>query len=147
MGNQTGDSIDILVVGDVKSKREALAEVLRASFEGNGVRVYEAADGDEVYDGIDRNTVLFLGLNMHGMSGYSVLEHLEKSRIMPRGIAVISMSGNSPGEMDAVRNRARQMYRGEIEFLPKPDAPAEAVRWVGDIINWASNKIYRIQPD
>lgn len=100
----------ILVCDDERFVRWALAEHLR----GSGYRVFEASNGQEALDIVDRSSpdAILLDLVMPKMDGFQVIRHL-KDLYVDTPIFVISGFGQS-----SANNMASEL--GVSGFVRKP---------------------------
>lgn len=96
-----------------------LRELIRLSFEAQGVEVVEAADGEEAIEVLDRMkpNLILLDLLMPKSDGYAVLSHLrEQSSEVP----VIILSN-----LNDYLNQEKCMKLGAKEYFIKSDIDAQ----------------------
>jgi len=111
-----GDDADgkgtILLVED----EEQLRRVMKDLLEREGYAIVEAADGVQALEQVDRHNpdVILLDLNLPGMDGYGVLQHL-RSRPGTSNVPVIVLTAK--GDED---NEVRVLKMGADDFLTKP---------------------------
>jgi DNA-binding response OmpR family regulator len=84
--------------------------------EREGYSIVEAADGVQALEQVDRHNpdVILLDLNLPGMDGYGVLQHL-RSRPGTSTVPVIVLTAK--GDED---NEVRVLKLGADDFLTKP---------------------------
>ena len=84
--------------------------------EREGYAIVEAADGVQALEQVDRHNpdVILLDLNLPGMDGYAVLQHL-RSRPGTSNVPVIVLTAK--GDED---NEVRVLKMGADDFLTKP---------------------------
>ena len=105
----------LLLVDDEKEFLEALAFRL----ESRGIFCLKASRGEDVLPLLDKQEleIVLLDLNMPGMSGLDLLQHIKKNR---PDIEVLLLTGEN-----ALSTVARGMRRGAGDYLLKPvDMPA-----------------------
>ena len=102
----------ILLVEDEDSLRRVMKDLL----EREGYVVFEARDGVQALDQVDRHApdLIMLDLNLPGLDGYTVLEQL-RSRPATAHIPVIVLTAK--GDED---NEVRVFELGADDFLTKP---------------------------
>ncbi len=102
----------ILLVED----EEQLRRVMKDLLEREGYTIVEAADGVQALEQVDRHNpdVILLDLNLPGMDGYGVLQHL-RSRPGTAEVPVIVLTAK--GDED---NEVRVLKLGADDFLTKP---------------------------
>jgi CheY-like chemotaxis protein len=102
----------ILLVED----EEPLRRVMRDLLERDGYNVVEAVDGVQALEQTDRHNpdVILLDLNLPGMDGYGVLNHI-RSRPSTARVPVIVLTAK--GDED---NEVRVLKLGADDFLTKP---------------------------
>ena len=117
----------ILVTDDESNIRM----MVRTALESDGYRVHEASNGQQAIDMLARTTpdLMVLDLNMPGLDGMAVLEHMAKlaKTTQPR-IIVLTAYGSIGAAVKATR-------LGASDFLEKPMTPSglrNAVRNVLD---------------
>lgn len=101
----------ILVADDDAATRETLSRFL----DGQGYRVRTASDGDECIALLrkDPPRVLFLDLDMPGMSGLDVLRNIDNEGI---DVTVVTISGHARTDLLAEQS----LKLGASEFISKP---------------------------
>jgi two-component system sensor histidine kinase/response regulator len=115
----TGDRVaTILVIDDHESNRL----LIRHLFDEPGYRVLEAADGVEGLDVVrtGRPDCILLDLSMPGLSGFEVLERLQRDP-RTREIPVIILTASG----DNLENMQRTLLAGAVDYLTKPISPAQ----------------------
>src|SRR4029079_5390943 len=111
-----GDDADgkgtILLVEDEDQLRRVMKDLLARE----GYAIVEAADGVQALEQVDRHNpdVILLDLNLPGMDGYGVLQHL-RSRPGTSNVPVIVLTAK--GDED---NEVRVLKMGADDFLTKP---------------------------
>ena len=102
----------ILLVEDEDQLRRVMKDLL----EREGYSIVEAADGVQALEQVDRHNpdVILLDLNLPGMDGYGVLQHL-RSRPGTSTVPVIVLTAK--GDED---NEVRVLKLGADDFLTKP---------------------------
>ncbi len=107
-----GPNAKVLLVDD----EEQLRKVMRDLLEREGYEVEEAADGVEALDQVDRHApdIVVLDLNLPGLDGYGVLNHL-RSRPATENIPVVVLTAH--GDEDS---EIRVFELGADDFLSKP---------------------------
>ena len=102
----------ILLVEDEDQLRRVMKDLL----EREGYAIVEAADGVEALEQVDRHNpdVILLDLNLPGMDGYGVLQHL-RSRPGTVNVPIIVLTAK--GDED---NEVRVLKLGADDFLTKP---------------------------
>ncbi len=105
----------VLLVEDEDTLRRVMKDLL----EQEGYRVFEARDGAEALEQVDRFApdVVLLDLNLPNIDGYTVLSRL-RSRPETRELPVIVLSAR--GDED---NEVRVLRLGATDFLTKPFRP------------------------
>lgn len=104
--------IKVLLVDDENQLRRVMRDLL----ERDGYKVVEASDGVEALDQVDRHApdIIVLDLNLPGLDGYGVLNHL-RSRQATEDIPVVVLTAR--GDEDA---EVRVFDLGADDFLSKP---------------------------
>jgi type IV pilus assembly protein PilB len=112
LGDEADGKGTILLVED----EEQLRRVMKDLLEREGYAIVEAADGVEALEQVDRHNpdVILLDLNLPGMDGYGVLQHL-RSRPGTANVPVIVLTAK--GDED---NEVRVLKMGADDFLTKP---------------------------
>jgi DNA-binding response OmpR family regulator len=104
--------------------------LLRTALESDGYEVYEAANGREALESIERNhpDLMVLDLNMPVMDGMAVLEQLRSRRAnsKPR-VVILTAYGSIPAAVKATR-------LGALDFLEKPITPTELRETVKSVL-------------
>jgi type II secretory ATPase GspE/PulE/Tfp pilus assembly ATPase PilB-like protein/CheY-like chemotaxis protein len=105
----------ILLVED----EDTLRRVMRDLLEQEGYRIFEARDGVEALEQVDRHApdLVLLDLNLPNVDGYTVLSQL-RSRPGTKELPVIVLSAR--GDED---NEVRVLRLGATDFLTKPFRP------------------------
>ncbi len=106
------DGTKVLLVDD----EEQLRRVMRDLLQRDGYEVMEAADGVQALDQVDRHApdIVVLDLNLPGLDGYGVLNHL-RSRPATAGIPVVVLTAHGDEESEV-----RVFEMGADDFLSKP---------------------------
>ena len=106
------DGTKVLLVDD----EEQLRKVMRDLLERDGYEVTEAADGVQALDQVDRHApdIVVLDLNLPGLDGYGVLNHL-RSRQATADIPVVVLTAHGDEESEV-----RVFEMGADDFLSKP---------------------------
>lgn len=101
----------ILVADDDPATRDILGRFLGEQ----GYRVRTASDGKECLEALrdDPPRVVFLDLEMPGMSGLDVLRNIDKEGI---DVTVVTISGHAKTDILA----AKSLELGAAEFVSKP---------------------------
>jgi type II secretory ATPase GspE/PulE/Tfp pilus assembly ATPase PilB-like protein/CheY-like chemotaxis protein len=112
LGDGRDGKATILLVED----EEQLRRVMKDLLEREGYTIVEAADGVQALEQVDRHNpdVILLDLNLPGMDGYGVLQHL-RSRPGTSTVPVIVLTAK--GDED---NEVRVLKLGADDFLTKP---------------------------
>jgi type II secretory ATPase GspE/PulE/Tfp pilus assembly ATPase PilB-like protein/CheY-like chemotaxis protein len=112
LGDERDGKGIILLVEDEDQLRRVMKDLL----EREGYTVVEAADGVQALEQVDRHNpdVILLDLNLPGMDGYGVLQHL-RSRPGTSTMPVIVLTAK--GDED---NEVRVLKLGADDFLTKP---------------------------
>jgi type II secretory ATPase GspE/PulE/Tfp pilus assembly ATPase PilB-like protein/CheY-like chemotaxis protein len=113
----------ILVVEDEVSLRRVLKDLL----EMEGYTVYEAADGAEAMEQIDRHNpdLVLLDLNLPNVDGHTVLRKL---RAEPRTASLPVVVLTARGEEE---NEVRVLKAGATDFITKPFRPRALLARLG----------------
>ncbi|MBE0592290.1 MAG: type II/IV secretion system protein [Gemmatimonadales bacterium] len=106
------DGTKVLLVDD----EEQLRKVMKDLLERDGYEVTEAADGVQALDQVDRHApdIVVLDLNLPGLDGYGVLNHL-RSRQATADIPVVVLTAHGDEESEV-----RVFEMGADDFLSKP---------------------------
>jgi CheY-like chemotaxis protein len=115
----------ILIVEDHPTMREAMRLVL----EGEGYLIDEAADGLAALDAIRRDPpdLLFLDLNIPGVSGADVLASVKADPSTARTRVIVVTATGEEGRSEAVR-------LGADEYFTKPFSPTALLRTVERVL-------------
>ncbi|MFQ5550478.1 MAG: ATPase, T2SS/T4P/T4SS family, partial [Gemmatimonadales bacterium] len=107
-----GAAISVLLVDD----EDQLRRVMRDLLERDGYTIFEATDGIEALDQVDRHApdVIVLDLSLPNLDGYGVLNKL-KAKPATAGIPVIVLTANRDED-----NEVRVFEHGATDFLSKP---------------------------
>ncbi len=102
----------VLLVDDEDQLRKVMKDLL----EREGYEVTEAADGVQALDQVDRHApdIIVLDLNLPGLDGYGVLNHL-RSRPATSDIPVVVLTAHGDEESEV-----RVFELGADDFLSKP---------------------------
>jgi len=115
----------ILIVEDHPTMREAMRLVL----EGEGFSIDEAADGQAALEAVRRDPpdLLFLDLNIPGMSGADVLGALKADPATePIRVIVVTAVGEE--------GRAEALRLGADEYFTKPFSPTALLQTVERVL-------------
>ena len=114
----------ILIVEDHATMREAMRLVL----EGEGFAIEEAADGQAALDAIRERPpdLLFLDLNIPGVSGVDVLQAAKADPGFTGRIIVVTATGEE--------GRASALRLGADEYFTKPFSPTALLRTVEQVL-------------
>ena len=106
------DGTKVLLVDDEDQLRKVMKDLLQR----DGYEVTEAADGVEALDQVDRHApdIVVLDLNLPGLDGYGVLNHL-RSRPATADIPVVVLTAHGDEESEV-----RVFEMGADDFLSKP---------------------------
>jgi CheY-like chemotaxis protein len=117
----------VLVVED----EDALRRVVRDLLERDGFIVYEARDGAQALDEIDRAApdIVVLDLDLPRLDGYGVLSHL-RSRPATRDLPVIVLTAK--GDEDS---EVRVFEYGASEYITKPFRPRALIARLNALLN------------
>jgi DNA-binding response OmpR family regulator len=116
----------VLVVDD-----EAPIRLLcRVNLEAEGMEVLEAADGQAGYEAArsERPDVILLDVMMPGMDGWQVAERLIEDETTS-DIPLIFLTARAE-----LRDRARGLELGGVEYITKPFNPVELASIVQDLL-------------
>jgi CheY-like chemotaxis protein len=115
----------ILIVEDHPTMREAMRLVL----EGEGYLIDEAADGLAALGAIRRDPpdLLFLDLNIPGVSGADVLASVKADPSTARTRVIVVTATGEEGRSEAVR-------LGADEYFTKPFSPTALLRTVERVL-------------
>ncbi len=114
-GEHAAPRATVLLVEDEATLRRVMRDLL----EQEGYLVYEAGDGAEALEMVDRFApdVVLLDLNLPSVDGYTVLQQL-RSRPATRNLPILVLSAR--GDED---NEVRVLRLGATDFLTKPFRP------------------------
>ncbi len=117
----------VLLVED----EDALRRVVRDLLERDGFIVYEARDGAQALDEIDRAApdIVVLDLDLPRLDGYGVLSHL-RSRPATRDLPVIVLTAK--GDEDS---EVRVFEYGASEYITKPFRPRALIARLNALLN------------
>jgi len=103
---------------------------VRTALESDGYAVSEASNGNEALEAITMRApdLVVLDLNMPGMDGMAVLEHLKTlaDKCKPRVIVLTAFG--------SIATAVRATRLGAVEFLEKPITPAELRQTVRSVL-------------
>jgi DNA-binding response OmpR family regulator len=126
LNGQTEEGTTVLVIDD-----EAPIRLLcRVNLEAEGIRVLEAADGPGGLDAARSNVpdVILLDVMMPGLDGWQVAEELlddERTRRIP----IVFLTARAE-----LRDRARGLDAGGVDYVTKPFNPIELASLVRDVL-------------
>jgi len=111
--------VQILVVDDNQDNIELIQDILDTM----GYEIHAAMDGQTALNvaGEIHPDLIVLDVNMPGMSGFEVVEHLKQDEQM-QSIPVIMLTALSD-----VENRVHAMTLGAEDYLTKPFSPRELI--------------------
>lgn len=137
-GKSTQEKKKILIVDDVESNRTILAEMLKDDY-----TVLQAKDGRRALltmrrYGIGISAVL-LDLIMPGMSGYEVLQNMQREPIL-KSIPVIVVSGDEGPDREF-----KAIGLGAMDFIPKPVDHRLLKLRLKNCVNKQENERLRVQ--
>lgn len=103
---------------------------VRTALESDGYVVREASNGKEALEAIERQTpdLIVLDLNMPGMDGMAVLEHLKSLAAANRPRVIILTAFGS------IATAVRATRMGAVDFLEKPITPTELRQTVRSVL-------------
>jgi len=119
-------SLRVLVVDD-----EAPIRLLcRVNLEAEGMTVVEAEDGRRGVDAAraENPDAILLDVMMPGLDGWSVAEELVGDEAT-RGIPIIFLTARAD-----IRDRARGLGAGGLDYITKPFNPVELATLVRDVV-------------
>ena len=133
----------ILIVDDLPANLRLLEELLEREGFSNVVSTTEPEQALELYTAFDPDLVL-LDLMMPGMSGYAVLEQLERMRPAHDYRPVLVLTADAT---TAAKRRALSL--GAKDFLTKPFDPIEAMLRVWNLLETRTlhKQLRRLVPD
>jgi DNA-binding response OmpR family regulator len=107
----------ILITDDESNIRLAV----RTALESDGYVVREASDGNEALGAIEREmpSLIVLDLNMPGLGGMAVLEHLKSLAAVNKPRVIVLTAFGS------IATAVRATRLGAVDFLEKPITPVE----------------------
>src|SRR5438046_10097957 len=126
MGSESGDVTRVLVIDD-----EAPIRLLcRVNLEADGMQVLEASDGPTGLEKArnEEPDVILLDVMMPGLDGWQVAEELLDDR-RTSSIPIVFLTARAE-----VRDRARGLDLGGIDYLTKPFDPIELAPQVRELI-------------
>src|SRR5580704_5352935 len=103
---------------------------VRRALESDGYMVREASNGKEALESIERQIpdLVVLDLNMPGIDGMEVLEHLKSLAAANKPRVIILTAFGS------IATAVRATRLGAVEFLEKPVTPAELRQTVRSVL-------------
>ncbi len=126
MDQSSGDVTSVLVIDD-----EAPIRLLcRVNLEADGMQVLEASDGPTGLEKArnDEPDVILLDVMMPGLDGWQVAEELLEDR-RTSSIPIVFLTARAE-----VRDRARGLDLGGIDYVTKPFNPIELAPQVRELI-------------
>jgi len=104
--------------------------MVRTALESDGYAVREAKNGSEALDSIEKQLpdLVVLDLNMPGLDGMAVLEHLKKLAATNRPRVIILTAFGS------IATAVRATRLGAVDFLEKPITPTELRQTVRSVL-------------
>jgi DNA-binding response OmpR family regulator len=127
VNSQPQESTTVLVIDD-----EAPIRLLcRVNLEAEGMRVLEAADGPSGLDAArgDLPDVILLDVMMPGLNGWQVAEELLEDE-RTKGIPIVFLTARAE-----LRDRARGLDAGGVDYVTKPFNPIELASLVRDVLD------------
>jgi DNA-binding response OmpR family regulator len=127
VNSQTQESTTVLVIDD-----EAPIRLLcRVNLEAEGMRVLEASDGPSGLDSArgDVPDVILLDVMMPGLNGWQVAEELLEDE-RTQGIPIVFLTARAE-----LRDRARGLDAGGLDYVTKPFNPIELASLVRDVLD------------
>jgi DNA-binding response OmpR family regulator len=127
VNSQTPESTTVLVIDD-----EAPIRLLcRVNLEAEGMRVLEASDGPSGLDAArgDVPDVILLDVMMPGLNGWQVAEELLEDE-RTRRIPIVFLTARAE-----LRDRARGLDVGGVDYVTKPFNPIELASLVRDVLD------------
>jgi DNA-binding response OmpR family regulator len=127
VNSQTQESTTVLVIDD-----EAPIRLLcRVNLEAEGMRVLEASDGPSGLDTArgDVPDVILLDVMMPGLNGWQVAEELLEDE-RTQGIPIVFLTARAE-----LRDRARGLDAGGLDYVTKPFNPIELASLVRDVLD------------
>ncbi|MES2884196.1 MAG: response regulator [Pseudomonadota bacterium] len=118
----------ILIVDDQAANLRLLEDLLSREGFSNVVSTTEPQQALELYSAFDPDLVL-LDLMMPGMSGYAVLEQLERMRPANEFRPVLVLTADATSQA-----KRRALSLGAKDFLTKPFDPIEAMLRVWNLL-------------
>lgn len=133
----------ILIVDDLPANLRLLEDLLGREGFLNVVSATEPEQALELHAAFDPDLIL-LDLMMPGMSGYAVLEQLERLRPMHDFRPVLVLTADATTEA-----RRRALSLGAKDFLTKPFDPIEAMLRVWNLIETRAlhKRLRRLVPE
>jgi DNA-binding response OmpR family regulator len=126
VNSQTQERTTVLVIDD-----EAPIRLLcRVNLEAEGMRVLEASDGPSGLDAARSNVpdVILLDVMMPGLDGWQVAEELLDDE-RTGGIPIVFLTARAE-----LRDRARGIDVGGVDYVTKPFNPIELASLVRDVL-------------
>jgi DNA-binding response OmpR family regulator len=126
VNSQTQERTTVLVIDD-----EAPIRLLcRVNLEAEGMRVLEASDGPSGLDAARSNVpdVILLDVMMPGLDGWQVAEELLDDE-RTGGIPIVFLTARAE-----LRDRARGLDVGGVDYVTKPFNPIELASLVRDVL-------------
>jgi len=126
VNSQTQERTTVLVIDD-----EAPIRLLcRVNLEAEGMRVLEASDGPSGLETArgDVPDVILLDVMMPGLNGWQVAEELLEDQ-RTQGIPIVFLTARAE-----LRDRARGLDAGGVDYVTKPFNPIELASLVRDVL-------------
>jgi len=120
-------SLTVLVIDD-----EAPIRLLcRVNLEAEGTAVLEAEDGESGLEIArrERPDAILLDVMMPGLDGWTVAQQLLEDEVTRR-IPIIFLTARAD-----IRDRARGLGVGGLDYITKPFNPVELAQLVGDVVD------------
>ncbi|MDO9451428.1 MAG: response regulator [Stagnimonas sp.] len=133
----------ILIVDDQPANLRLLEDLLGREGFSNVVSTTEPQQALQLYSAFDPDLVL-LDLMMPGMSGYAVLEQLERMRPANEFRPVLVLTADATSQA-----KRRALSLGAKDFLTKPFDPIEAMLRVWNLLETRTlhKQLRRLVPD
>lgn len=133
----------ILIVDDLPANLRLLEDLLSREGFSNLVSTTEPQQALDLHAAFDPD-LLLLDLMMPGMSGFAVLEQLERARPAYEFRPVLVMTADATGQA-----RHRALGLGAKDFLVKPFDPVEAMLRVWNLLEtrWLHQQLRRLVPE
>jgi len=97
--------------------------------------------GEAVLGDINMETILLVDPVLSGIDGYAVLAHLERNKIKPRAVGMISSKPLQDDEIEAMKKLTGDIYKGDVTYLPIPKEPQEMKNWAHKVAGWVESNI------